>query len=113
MAGGNPSAVFAVALALATAINVARLGGRGRSALAALIRARAPRVLVMGLVCGSSFLILLEALAGGGAGFVLTLRNTSVLFATGLAAAIGELPRRTQIAGAVLVASGAILMAWP
>jgi drug/metabolite transporter (DMT)-like permease len=48
----------------------------------------------------------------GGVGFVLTLRNTSVLFATGLAAAIGEHPRRAQVAGAVLVAAGAILMAW-
>jgi uncharacterized membrane protein len=67
----------------------------------------------MGAVCGSSFLILLEALSGGGAGFVLTLRNTSVLFATVLAAAIGEHPGRPQVLGAVLVAGGAILMAWP
>jgi uncharacterized membrane protein len=65
----------------------------------------------MGILCGGSFLILLEALARGGAGFVLTLRNTSVLFATALAATIGEKPRNAQIAGAVLVAAGAILMA--
>jgi uncharacterized membrane protein len=63
-------------------------------------------------VCGGSFLILMEALAAGGAGFVLTLRNTSVLFAVGLAWAIGDPPRRPQIAGAVLVAAGAVLMAW-
>jgi uncharacterized membrane protein len=44
---------------------------------------------------------------------VLTLRNTSVLFATILAAAIGEAPRHTQVVGAILVATGAILMAWP
>jgi uncharacterized membrane protein len=66
----------------------------------------------MGAVCGGSFLILMEALAAGGAGFVLTLRNTSVLFAVGLAWAIGDSPRRAQIAGAVLVAAGAVLMAW-
>ncbi len=112
-AGGSASAVFAVALALATAINVARIGGEGRRATARVVRARTLRVLGMGLVCGSSFLILLEALAGGGAGFVLTLRNTSVLFTTALAAAIGERPRHAEIAGAVLVAGGAILMAWP
>lgn len=111
-AGGEPSAVFAVALAVATAINVLRLGGEGRRAAAAILRGRFVRVVVMGAVCGGSFLILMEALASGGAGFVLTLRNTSVLFATGLAAAIGERPRHAQIAGALLVAGGAVLMAW-
>ncbi len=111
-AGGSPSAVFAVSLALATAINVARLGAEGRRRAAAIARTRAPRVLLMGAVCGGSFLILMEALAAGGAGFVLTLRNTSVLFAVGLAWAIGEPPRRAPIVGAVLVAAGAVLMAW-
>jgi uncharacterized membrane protein len=106
-AGGNPSAVFASALAIATALNAVRVRG-----VLAVARARWPRVLAMGVICGGSFLILLEALSRGGVGFVLTLRNTSVLFATGLAAAIGEHPRRAQVAGAVLVATGAILMAW-
>ena len=67
----------------------------------------------MGIVCGGSFLMLIEALAGDGAGMVLTLRNTSVLFAIGLAAVIGERPRRPQIIGAILVAGGAVVMAWP
>jgi drug/metabolite transporter (DMT)-like permease len=111
-AGGSPSAVFAVALTVATAINIARLGAEGRRIAAAIARTRAPRVLLMGAVCGGSFLILMEALAAGGAGFVLTLRNTSVLFATGLAWAIGDPPRRAQITGAILVAAGAVLMAW-
>ncbi|HUJ59897.1 MAG TPA: hypothetical protein VLX92_15440 [Kofleriaceae bacterium] len=106
-AGGSPSAVFAVALALASAINAARLRG-----VASYARVRLPRVIAMGVICGGSFLILLEALARGGTGFVLTLRNTSVLFATGLAAMIGDRPRGMQIAGAALVASGAALMAW-
>jgi len=106
-AGGNPSAVFAAALAVATGLNTIRVRGLG-----AVLRARLPRVLVMGVLCGGSFLLLLEALARGGAGHVLTLRNTSVLFATALAAAIGESPRRAQVAGAALVAAGAILMAW-
>jgi len=110
--GGSPSAVFAVSLALATAVNVARLGGAGRAACVAVIRARTGRVVLMGLICGGSFLILMEALAGGGAGFVLTLRNTSVLFATGLAWAIGDRPRPLAIAGSALVAAGAVLMAW-
>lgn len=111
-AGGHTSAVFAISLVFATAINAARLGAEGRRIAAAIVRARARRVCLMGLVCGGSFLILMEALAAGGAGFVLTLRNTSVLFAIGLAWVIGEAPRRAQIAGAALVAAGAALMAW-
>jgi drug/metabolite transporter (DMT)-like permease len=111
--GGSASAVFAVALAVASAINVLRLGSEGRRVAAAIVRARPGRVLLMGAVCGGSFLILMEALAAGGAGYVLTLRNTSVLFAIGLAALIGERPRRAEISGAVLVAAGAVLMAWP
>lgn len=106
-AGGSSSAVFAVALALASSINLG-----GRRGVIAYARPRLGKVVLMGLVCGGSFLILLEALATGGAGFVLTLRNTSVLFASALAAMIGEPPRHTQVAGAILVALGAILMAW-
>jgi drug/metabolite transporter (DMT)-like permease len=43
---------------------------------------------------------------------VLTLRNTSVLFATMLALFVGERPARAEISGAALVAGGAVLMAW-
>ena len=110
--GGSPSAVFAVALFVATAINAARLGGEGRRIAAAIVRTRTARVCLMGLICGGSFLILMEALDAGGAGFVLTLRNTSVLFAIALAWAVGDRPRRPQVAGAILVAAGAVLMAW-
>jgi uncharacterized membrane protein len=111
--GGSASAVFAVALGVATAINLVRLGGHGRRVVVTLVRTRLPRIVMMGVICGGSFLILMEALAAGGAGYVLTLRNTSVLFATGLAFAIGERPRRLEILGAACVAIGAILMAWP
>jgi drug/metabolite transporter (DMT)-like permease len=111
--GGSASAVFAVALGAASAINVVRVGREGRRIITTLFRTRLARLALMGLVCGGSFLILMEALAGGGAGYVLTLRNTSVLFATGLAFAIGEQPRRVEILGAACVAAGAILMAWP
>jgi drug/metabolite transporter (DMT)-like permease len=112
-AGGSASAVFAVALGVASAINIVRVGGEGRRVIAELVRTRLARLALMGLICGGSFLILMEALAAGGAGYVLTLRNTSVLFATGLAFAIGERPRRVEILGAACVAVGAILMAWP
>lgn len=110
--GGSPSAVFGVSLAGATLISLVRLGPAGRRAAGVITRTRTARVVLMGFLCGGSFLILMEALAAGGAGFVLTLRNTSVLFATGLAWLIGDVPRRAQISGAILVAAGAVLMAW-
>lgn len=112
LTGGSPSATFAVSLGLAAAISVARLGTAGREVLRSLVRTRFGRVALMGVVCSGSFLILMEALARGGSGYVLTLRNTSVLFATGLAFAIGDRPVPAEIAGAAFVAGGAILMAW-
>lgn len=107
----NPSACFALSLAVSAAIHLARLGRDGRDELRAVVRRRWPRLLVMGLGCGGSFLILMEALAMGGSGYVLTLRNTSVLFAAAMARRIGERPGRAELAGAALVAAGAALMA--
>ncbi len=110
LAGANPSATFAVSLGLSALINVVRIGRAGRSTLIVVMRSRAARVMLMGIVCGGSFLILMEALARGGSGYVLTLRNTSVLFAAVLAITIGERPRRNELIGAVFVAGGAVLM---
>lgn len=107
----NPSACFALSLSVSALINVVRLRSAGRRALAALVRVRWPRLVLMGIVCGGSFLILMEALARGGSGYVLTLRNTSVLFAAGMAFFIGERPSRLELLGAALVATGAALMA--
>jgi uncharacterized membrane protein len=109
----NPSACFALSLAVSATINGVRLGrtGRGGEPFGALVRRRWPRLVVMGLVCGGSFLILMEALARGDAGHVLTLRNTSVLFAVAMAWRIGERPRRAEVVGAALVAVGAALVA--
>jgi uncharacterized membrane protein len=113
--GANPSACFALSLAVSAAINVTRLvraNPRAHEEIGALVRRRWPRLLVMGLVCGGSFLILMEALAIGGSGFVLTLRNTSVLFAVGMARLIGDRPRPFELVGAAAVAAGAVLIAW-
>lgn len=109
-AGGSPSATFAVSLGLSTALSIGRLGGEGRAALVELARSRGVRIALMGIVCAGSFLILMEALALGGSGYVLTLRNTSVLFAAALAFTIGERPAHAELVGAGLVAGGAILM---
>lgn len=108
----NPSACFALSLGLSVAINATRLVRAGRMRRArALVTERWPRLLLMGVVASGSFLVLLEALARGGAGYVLTLRNTSVLFAVAMAWRIGERPARAEVAGAALVAAGATLMA--
>lgn len=108
--GGSASAVFGSSLAFAAVLRIIWLGRAGRSDLVRVFRTRFPRVLLMGLTCGGSFLILMEALARGGSGFVLTLRNTSVLFAAMLAWLIGERPVRAEFAGAALVAIGAVVM---
>jgi drug/metabolite transporter (DMT)-like permease len=110
--GVNPSACFAVSLAVSATINGTRLGRIGLGKLGGLVRGRWPRLLLMGVLCSGSFLILMEALAIGGSGYVLTLRNTSVLFAAGMAWLIGERPSRLELGGAALVAAGAALMAW-
>ncbi len=111
-AGGSPSATFAASLGLSAVISLVRIGGGGRQAVRALVRQRPGRVAIMGMVCGGSFLILMEALAIGGSGYVLTLRNTSVLFAVALAWTIGERPAHHELVGAGLVAAGAVLMSW-
>lgn len=109
--GANPSACFAVALGVATALNAGRLSSAARTEVVPLVRRRWRRLAVLGLVCAGSFLILLEALTRGGAAYVLTLRNTSVLFAVAMGWRIGEPPGRAEVSGAILVAAGAALMA--
>lgn len=113
--GANPSACFTLSLAVSACINLVRMMVRDPAVLAALTtlaRQRGPRLVVMGLVCSASFLILMEALARSGAGLVLTLRNTSVLFAVGIARLIGDRPRPFELVGAAAVAAGAALIAW-
>jgi drug/metabolite transporter (DMT)-like permease len=70
-------------------------------------------MLATGTLCTLSFALLLTALARGGAGAVLTLRNTSIAFALVLAVLQGERPGRRQSFGAVLVMAGAMLLGWP
>jgi uncharacterized membrane protein len=111
-AGARPSALFAVSLVLALALNLWRLPD-ARQRLAQLARTRLPPLLLGGLLCTAAFLILLHALAGAGAGAVLTLRNTSVVFAQLLGALLGESLRPRQVLGGLLVVAGAILIGWP
>lgn len=108
--GAQPTAVFAVALGLAFPLNLVRLGARRLADLARALRARPVVLLLLGGVTTSSFLIFLLALGRGGAGFVLTLRNTSIVFAALIGWSLGERPTRPQLFGATLVAAGAMLV---
>ena len=111
-AGARPAPLFALSLAIALPPNLLLLGSR-RRVLMGLFRTRALLLGLAGLVCTASFVVFLGALSAAGAGAVLTLRNTSVLFAQGFAVLLGERPRPVEITGAVLVAIGAALIGWP
>jgi drug/metabolite transporter (DMT)-like permease len=108
--GGRPEAVVSISLSTATLLNLAMVGERRRLALAAA-REQPLRIVVGGLLGGIGFLVFLSAMKNAGAGVVLTLRNTSILFAQGFSLALGERPRRLGIFGAVLVTAGAIFLA--
>lgn len=105
-----PTAVFAVALGLAFPLNLARLGRARFPALGAALRARPLFLLLLGSITTASFLLFLVALGRGGAGFVLTLRNSSIVFAALIGWSLGEKPTRPQLVGAVIVAGGAMLV---
>lgn len=108
--GGRPEAVVSISLSTASILNVAALGARRKLALDAL-RAQPMRIVTGGLLASLGFLVFLSAMKDEGAGVILTLRNTSILFAQVLAFALGERPRRLGIVGAVLVTVGAVLLA--
>jgi drug/metabolite transporter (DMT)-like permease len=110
-ASAEPKALFAVALACALPINLACLGRSGTISAWYALRESPCRLLVGGVTCTASFLVFLEALASVGAGAVLTLRNTSVLFAQLLAMWTGERTTKRTFGGAVLVVAGAALLA--
>jgi len=111
-AGASPAATFAVSLVVGLPINLVRFGRRALSRPLAAWRGRPLVVTLAGSLAALSFLAFMFALARGGAGAVLTLRNTSVVFANAMAWALGERPGRVVIAGAVLVTVGAVLLGW-
>jgi drug/metabolite transporter (DMT)-like permease len=110
LAGGDPVFVVATSLGLACFLNLAAVPRRV-APLVALVRERPATILLAGAACSGSFLLFLVALAEGGAGAVLTLRNVSVVFALGFALALGESPRPLRVAGSLLVAAGAVAVA--
>jgi len=109
-ARAEPCALFAVALACALPINLACVGRGGWVRGLRALRRSPIWIVFGGVACTSSFLALLGALESAGVGIVLTLRNTSVIFAQGIAILSGERPTTRSMCGAILVTGGAILL---
>ena len=107
-AGIAPLFALAFAVALPPVWAWARLTGRTAAGVG---RGAVVRWAVAGAIAVASFLLFLAGLARSGAGVALTLRNTSVVFAQALALAIGERVPPRQLAGSILVAVGAALVA--
>lgn len=105
-AGAPAAATLALSMGLSVVVNLAVLGeARAR------VRVR-PSLVLAGVLTGVSFLAFLLALSRGGAGAMLTLRNTSVVFALGLSFLLGERPPKAHWLGAILVTLGAIALGW-
>ncbi len=108
--GASPTALFAVSLLVAAPLNVVALGTGAPRRLWAALRESPGTLVGAGVVCTASFLLFLGALHESGAGRVLTLRNTSVVFAHAFAWMSGVVPPRPVLMGAALVVAGAALL---
>ena len=107
--GALPIAVFALSMMVAVPANLICY----RKALRQRWRTlRWGKLLVAAAMCTLSFVLTLIALQRAGAGWVLTLRNTSVLFALLFAYGMGETIPRRRAWGALAIALGAVLLGW-
>lgn len=108
--GSSPALIFTISMAVAAALGAGLGGASYRRGFVSSVRAAPWTTLGAGAICAAAFLLFMYALADGGAGYVFTLRNTSVLWATALAFTLGERPSSRQLTGAALVFGGAVLM---
>ena len=109
LAGAEPRALFSLSMLVALPLNLFWLR-EGLPRIWATLRAHSATVAIAGAVSCASFWLYLFALKQGGAGALLTLRNTSVVFAQLFAWILGERPTRRQLAGAAVVVAGAMLL---
>ena len=110
--GGQPEAVVAITMLTASVVQLVYIGREKRVAALTELRAAPLAIVGAGLVCTLGFLLFVRAMAHGGAGVLTTLRNTSILFAQGLALLAGERPKRLALVGAVLVTCGAVMLSF-
>jgi drug/metabolite transporter (DMT)-like permease len=109
--GAHPAHVVAIALGSAAAINIVLLGRKRVENILEATREQPVNVIGGGVLCGIGFLLFLSGMGHEGAGAVLTLRNTSILFAQLFASLMGDRPNRLGFAGAMSVFAGAALLA--
>ncbi len=108
--GVSPFPLFALALALALPIQLALLRGERLRRLAEAARAAPLRLGFAALLCAASFLLFLAALQASGAARLTGLRNTSVVFAAAIGWSQGEPRGARDVASAVAIAAGALLL---
>ena len=72
---------------------------------------RTPLVWVAGVLCASSFVLLILALEHAGSGPMLGVRNASVGFAVLFALALGERPSAREWVGIATLGAGVLLFA--
>ncbi len=108
--GSDPATLFATSVAIALALNLATMGSR-RANIAALLSQRPVPMVLAGALCCLSFWLFLFGLERAGAGAMVTLRNTSVMFAQLFSWRLGERPTVARVGGAGAIAAGAMLLA--
>jgi drug/metabolite transporter (DMT)-like permease len=123
--GAEPYRLFAVSLSVSLpimALNLLRLGrplhhARSRAGLVgpllsplAILKKRPTFLLLCATVVYWSFILFLMGLESTGAGFAITLRNTSIFYALVLAHLSGEKIQRLQIWSCILIFLGAVFL---
>lgn len=111
-AGAQPAALFSVSIAIGCAVQALEQRRRGISvSLKPLLQQ--PALLGFCIsACTGGFLLYLFAMQNAGAARVTTLRNTSVVFAQGIAMLLGERPGWRGWTGALLIVLGALGLGW-
>jgi drug/metabolite transporter (DMT)-like permease len=109
--GAAPEIVVSVSLAIAALVNLVQVGAVRRRKIVEAAREQPGHVIGGGVLAAVGFLVFLHAMKKEGAGVVLTLRNTSILFAQLFGFFMGDRPKRLGVIGAILVFAGAVLLA--